>query len=177
MAATKYPALGFKMTIEGSPFKRDLDRLDNRTQQKVLKRVLRDVQRTVFLPVLKANTPRRPGGGNLFRSMGIVAGRRNYIAAMFAGPRIQEGSKTGMGWVANILENWKDPRKKRTHYRSIIKKNMNTPSSRPSANGPPAPVTAAWTSSRITASSSASAKVNLRIWTCTTAPPSAPWSP
>ena len=88
--------------------------LDFATQQRELKKILRETSNKTILPALRLATPVRTG--NLRRSMGNVSGRSKRNATVFVGPRMSHGrSRSGStgysGWVANILENAKDGRR------------------------------------------------------------------
>ena len=125
--ARKDHTLSFTLEIDSYAFQKDLDKMDYKTRQKVLKQILRNTQRKVMVPALKAEAP-VGRTGNLYKSMGIVAGKKKSEAWMFAGPRMSTGHKRNpglhKGWVANILENWKDPGKQKTNFRWVIRHNL-----------------------------------------------------
>lgn len=85
--------------------------LEQKTQQKVLKKVLSDTAQKTFVKELRKEAPVR--SGKLKASMGKVAGRSKSKATVFAGPRMRHRDRTGRysGWVANILENAKTGRR------------------------------------------------------------------
>ena len=81
-----------------------LTNLPFKLQHNVLKKVVSDSAN----PMVKAIKQDAPRGatGNLYRSIGKVAGRSKRNAVVFVGPRLGGGGKRGAqkGWVANILE-------------------------------------------------------------------------
>ena len=114
--------------VESKDFYDAVDKLQARTQVRDMRKILRTTSRKVYIPPLKSAAPVRTG--KLKRSMGNITGKSRYAAIMFVGPRIPRGYRNMTddekrafpygGWVANILEYWKDPRKKRTRFRQIM---------------------------------------------------------
>ena len=80
--------------------------LDYKTQQKELKRILRDTATQTFIKRLKQDSP---PSRTLKKSMGHVTGKSRRVATIFAGPRMSlkkasEGNEGYKGWLANIIE-------------------------------------------------------------------------
>jgi len=125
--------------VNSESFYKAVSRLEGRTQVTQLRRVLRNTSRAIYIPALKARAkaytsaskgPRKPTG-RLMRSMGNVAGKSRYTAVNFVGPRVPRGYRdasaedrmayTFHGGVANILEYWKDPSKRKTRFRIVMR--------------------------------------------------------
>lgn len=73
--------------------------LDYAVQQKVLKKVVRDVANKTFVKGLRSAAPKRTGA--LRSSMGAITGKSKKNAVAFAGPRMGGKYK---GYIANIIE-------------------------------------------------------------------------
>jgi len=117
--------------VNSESFYKAVSRLEGRTQVTQLRRVLRNTSRAIYIPALKARARQFYKSGRLFRSMGNVAGRNRYVAVNFVGPRVPRGYRnadaktreayTFHGGVANILEYWKDPSKRKTRFRIVMR--------------------------------------------------------
>jgi len=88
--------------------------LDYATQQRELKKILRDAANKTVVAHLKRVAPVRTGA--LRASMGVITGKSKRKATVFAGPRLshsktRSGKAGYSGWVANILENAKPQRR------------------------------------------------------------------
>jgi hypothetical protein len=132
------PVSSVKFDVEATKFYRYIDDLDARTNLKTLRAILRNTGTKVYVPKLRAHatgyakyqyTDKRgrvrayPSTGNLRRSMGNITGKDRRVATVFVGPRMARGadrdSGAFKGWVVNILENWKDPTKRRTRFKAV----------------------------------------------------------
>jgi hypothetical protein len=86
---------------------RALGNLDQKTQQKELKRILRDTATQTFVKRLRQAAP---PSQTLKKSYGHVTGKSRRVATIFAGPRMSlkkafgEGNQGYKGWLANIIE-------------------------------------------------------------------------
>ena len=84
---------------------RFLDNLEYSTQQKFLKRILRDTATQTFVKGLRRDAP---PSRTLKRSMGHVTGKSRRVATIFAGPRMSlskaQTDSGYKGWLANIIE-------------------------------------------------------------------------
>ena len=88
--------------------------LDYATQQRELKKILKDSGNQTIVKALQRASPVRTG--TLRRSMGTIMGKSRSKATVFVGPRMshtktRQGSDQYSGWVANILENAKPGRR------------------------------------------------------------------
>jgi len=103
--ALKGPAFQVKFNLDTSHFMKKVNKLDYKTRHNVLKRILRDTARKVYVRPLKASV-RHSRTGRLKASMGTITGKSKQVATIFAGPRMSTvGKRQGFqGWVANILE-------------------------------------------------------------------------
>jgi len=125
--------------VDAQSFYKAVTRLEGRTQVTQLRGVLRNTSRAIYIPALKARAkaytsaskgPRKPTG-RLMRSMGNVTGKARYMAVVFVGPRVPRGYRnadakareayTFHGGVANILDYWKDPSKRKTRFRITMR--------------------------------------------------------
>jgi len=127
--SSKGNTFNVKLEVDAAPFYRHIDDLDSRTNQKVLKQILRNVGTKVYVPRLRSHAvsyakyDKKPPTGNLRRSFGNIAGKDKRVATIFVGPRMSTGDIRNQGshkgWVVNILENWKDPKKRKTRFKSV----------------------------------------------------------
>ena len=117
--------------VNSQDFYKAVDKLEGRTQIKHLRGVLRNTSRSIYIPALKSRAKMFYKTGRLYRSMGNVTGKSRYSATMFVGPRVPRGYRdadtkareayTFHGGVANILEYWKDPKKRKTRFRLVMR--------------------------------------------------------
>ena len=117
--------------VDSQNFYKAVDKLEGRTQVTELRRVLRKSSKRIYIPALKSRAKLFYKTGRLMRSMGNVTGKSRYSATMFVGPRVPRGYRsadaqereayTFHGGVANILEYWKDPKKRKTRFRMVMK--------------------------------------------------------
>ena len=119
----------FKLEIDSYPLVEALRKEEFKVQEKKLRAIIRNAERKIIVPAMKAHAPVGETG-NLKRSIGIIAGKRKFGTFMFAGPRMATAGDRSKhlhsGWVANILQNWKGKNKGRagTNFGWVIERTI-----------------------------------------------------